>query len=113
MVVQSPADRARAQRRTARAVRSGRYKSQLPSSTTSRARTSQVEYARSLFADTSKIQTKNDEKIMAKYASYAYWEERNPGMHPNADSDWFDIGKEYFYHNLGGITDNAYRVSNS
>lgn len=50
---------------------------------------------------------------MAKYASYAYWEEQNPGMHPNADPDWFDIGKDYFYHSLGGITDNAYRVSST
>jgi hypothetical protein len=113
-MAQSPADRARAQRRTARAVRSGRYQSQLPRSITSRARTSQVEYARSLFADTDKVETANDEKIMARYASYAYWEERNPGMHPGADPDWFDIGKEYFYHSLGrGITDNAYRISDS
>jgi hypothetical protein len=97
-VAQSPADRRRAQRRTARAVQQRRYERQLPQRVTSRARTAQVEYARSLFADPSKIETKDDEKIVARYASYANWEQRNPGMHPGADPDWFDIGKDYFYH---------------
>lgn len=98
MVAQSPADRRRAQRRTARAVHQRRYQSQLPKATTGRARQAQVEYARSLFADTSKIQTPGDRKVAARFGSYAMHERVNPGSHPDADPEWEGIGQEYYYH---------------
>jgi hypothetical protein len=98
-VAQSPAERRRAQRANAKAVhKRGRYHNQLPKVITEPSRTRQIQYAESLFADPTKIQTEEDRKIAARYASYAYWESQKPGIHPNADQSWFDIGKDYFYH---------------
>jgi hypothetical protein len=100
--------RAAAQRATARAVRQHRagrgYQSRLPASTTTRARQAPVEYARGLFANPGQA-SREDKKVMGRYAGYAAAKQRNPNTHSALDNDdidtWVDIAEndpEIFYH---------------
>ena len=93
-MAQTPADRRRAQRRTARAVRERR--TQLPANYASRARETRRTYAENLRINGPG--SRSDEKLMARYASMASWERRNPGSYPDIDPEWEGIGEAYYYH---------------
>lgn len=97
----SPEQRARrrAQRQTAQRVRApGGYEPVLRQQT-KRARESNREYLQMLLDNPDAIKPE-DHKMLARQASYAYWEEKEPGRHPGADSQ-YSVWSEFFYHREG------------
>jgi hypothetical protein len=41
-----------------------------------------------------------DHKMLARNASYAYWENKEPGRHPGTDAR-YETWSEFFYHKEG------------
>lgn len=97
----SPEQRARrrAQRETARRVHApGGYKPVLGKESKG-SKQAQQAYFQNLLNHPEAIETR-DHKALARQASYAYWEEKNPGSHPGADPR-YSTWSEFFYHREG------------
>jgi hypothetical protein len=91
--------RRRAQRETARRLREpGGYKPVLRRET-SRARESHREYLNMLLDNPDAIRPE-DHKMLARQASYAYWEGKEPGRHPGTN-ERYEVWSEFFYHREG------------
>lgn len=95
MATEAQRARRRAQRATARAVREKR--TQLPPSVTRQAKQSREDYIDYLRAHPEAIGPQ-DHKELARRASYAQWEEKKPGMHPNANPADATEWAQFFYH---------------
>lgn len=91
-------ERARAQRRLAKQLRSG-YQRQLGPQTR-RARQANEAYLNHLLEHPEDI-TEADKKMLARRASYAEWQQRKPGTHPGANPRWA-TWDEFFYHGSAG-----------
>lgn len=85
-----------AQARLARQMRAGNYEPQF-GRIASRSRELHREYLEMLLDNPDAIRPE-DEKMLARNASYALWEEKSPGSHPNADPRYAQWS-EFFYHN--------------
>lgn len=91
--------RRRAQRETARRVKApGGYKPVLQRESKG-SKQAQRKYLQNLLNNPSEIQP-SDHKNLARQASYAYWEQKEPGRHPNVDPR-YDSWSEFFYHREG------------
>lgn len=88
-----------AQRATAKRVHApGGYKPVL-GNVSGKARQTHHEYLQMLLDHPDAI-TDRDKKMLARQASYAYWENKEPGRHPNVDSR-YEAWSEFFYHKEG------------
>lgn len=87
--------RRRAQRQTAARVRN--RERVLPPSITRPAITRREAYIDYLRANPDKI-TPADHKDLARRASYAQWESKKPGSHPNSQPEDANQWAQFFYH---------------
>ena len=91
--------RRRAQRATAKRVHApGGYKPVL-GKVAKPSRERQHEYLQNLLNNPGQI-TPEDHRVLARQASYAYWENKEPGRHPNIDPR-YETWSEFFYHKEG------------
>jgi hypothetical protein len=95
MATESQRARRRAQRETAKAVRARR--TQLPPSVTRPTKVARENYIDYLRAHPEAIGP-SDHKELARRASYAQWEQKKPGMHPNANPADLAEWAQFFYH---------------
>lgn len=88
-----------AQRATAKRVHApGGYKPVLGRESQG-SKQAQHKYLQNLLDNPGQI-TDRDKKNLARQASYAYWENKEAGRHPNVDSR-YEAWSEFFYHKEG------------
>lgn len=96
MASESQRARRRAQRQTAQRVKSrGGYQPVLRPQT-QRARMAHRDYLQMLLDNPDAIRPE-DHKMLAREASNAYWDNKEPGRHPGADPR-YEVWSEFFYH---------------
>lgn len=95
MATEEQRARRRAQRATAQRVR--RKETILPPAVTRPSKTKRESYIDYLRAHPEAI-TPSDHKELARRASYAQWEDKKPGMHPNANPADAAEWAQFFYH---------------
>jgi hypothetical protein len=97
----SPEQRARrrAQRATARRVKAPEGYKPVLGRETAKARLTHHDYLQMLLDHPDAIRPE-DHKMLARQASYAYWENKEPGRHPNTDPR-YSAWSEFFYHKEG------------